>query len=272
MPGCSCQPPNTGDSYAACTGSAAVSTDSAATLGMYAASAGASSTGPNAWMYCLAIAFMRVRRFIYYKQNPGDCGSKTSIQIGTVGAIGQGLLAGSVADPEPVSKGILTALGSLANLFGAAHAAAVNTEQSTLCDVAVAYNQNATSIENALASGQITLSQAVQYLDGLVSNLMPHLQSIAKTQGDAAQGYIIALNALMAYNTAVVYPALANPVSGLVTEGAVPTASTPGAGQSVAGITSGTVATLSNPIVLVGLAVLAFILLRGKNAAGASAN
>lgn len=220
---CTCQPPASGANYAACASVPPQPLTDMGTLQNIAASAGASSTN---FTMCLTIAFLLTRRMIYYKASPGDCGSSAInlSGLGTTRGITAGLSAAGSADPEPISKTILSGLATLFGLFGAAHAQAVANEQTTLCQVSTSYNAIAVQLENFVASGQLDpvsaagiLSQAAAQLDGV-------LATVAKTPGDAASGFRIALKALVAYNTQIVFPALSPQV-----QAATPLPPSPGA-------------------------------------------
>src|SRR5262249_7036679 len=118
-----------------------------ATLKMYAAKVGAPTGGKNGWVTCLVAAFIITRRVIYSKNTPGDCGAQVRPQLGTTGLVTVGLGNAAVADPEPISKGILSGLAAIGGVFTAHHVQAVQTEQNTLCDVAGKYNGSAEQIE-----------------------------------------------------------------------------------------------------------------------------
>lgn len=212
----SCQPSNLSASAASvvsCQGATVVQQIPDATLKMYAARVGAPSAPDKFWVTCLCAAFMLTQRVIYYKQQPGDCGANVPVNLGITGAIGGSIGVAAAADPEPISKGILSGISTIFGVFGAHHAQAVKTEQATLCDVATTYNGYASAIEQAVASGQLTPEDASQALGQIVTSLSGELSQIAK-DCNAACGFKYALQALLLYNTEVIYPALYNaPVS-----------------------------------------------------------
>jgi len=83
---------------------------------------------------------LRARRIIYWKNTPGDCGTQTQVNIGTTNKIVGTIQSLSAKDPEPISHAILSVAGFITGIFGAHHAAAVQKEQTTLCEVALYFN------------------------------------------------------------------------------------------------------------------------------------
>lgn len=226
--GCACT--GTGTQYAQCAGVTIADPQPDSVMKMWAAQVGAPTTGANAWAACVISAFLQTRRFIYWKNAPGDCGQNTNIQLGVSGQITgiAGLAASS--DPEPLSKAVLTGIAQVFGIFTASHAKAVGLEQSTLCDVANAYNQNAFALEKLVQAGQYTPAQASAALAQIVAQLQASLQTIQNpcTSGkfNAACGYKFGLDALLAYNQSVVYPSIYRAPAAVVT----PSAGTPGSG------------------------------------------
>ena len=215
-----------------------------AELTVYAAQAGASSSN---WTMAGALKFMHNRRMDYFRTAPGDCGKQTAIDVGPIGGISQGAklagtaagltatLAGGIAGGSLSASGISAgiAAGGIAGTAAAAatgiglalvpimlffgisahHAAAVKLEQDTLCSVTYTYNQWADQIEAGLTSGQLTADQASAALDQIFAKLDSAMATIAK-EGNAGWGFRIDLRALVLYNKAVVYPALAGSTLG----------------------------------------------------------
>lgn len=222
-------------SYASCEGGAVIDQTPDAQLSTYAAQAGASS---NNFTMCLAIAYLKTHRIFYFKNSPGDCGTTSSIQVSVGGQIlktapgvaGAGLgIAGGLGTTSiaGVGLGVLGAATAGVGLLAlpvlaitAHHAAAVANEQKTLCDVSVAFNQAIPAIESAVQTGNASVAQASQALDGIASQLDSVLATIAKpnTSPNAATGFRIGLKALVLYYKAIILPQLApsNPVSGLL--------------------------------------------------------
>lgn len=226
----SCGCSTSGTAYAQCAGVTIADPQPDSVMKMWAAQVGAPTTGTNAWAACIISAFLQTRRFIYWKNSPGDCGSNTAINLGVSGQV-QGIAAlAASADPEPISKSVLTGIAQVFGVFTASHAKAVSNEQATLCDVANAYNQNAFALEKLVQAGQYTPAQASAALGQIVAQLQALLQTIQNpcTSGkfNAACGYKFGLDALLAYNTSVVYPSLYRAPAAVVQT----SAGTPGSG------------------------------------------
>lgn len=174
----------------------------------YAAQAGASSSN---YSMCLTMAFLAARRMEYWKVQPGDCGSPGTAVLGTTPVIEKyvqsGLQTGAAVDPEPISKGILAGVAAIFGGFTAHHAAAVATEQQTLCGVAGGFNSLMTQLESAVAGGQLSAINANSVMDSAFLTLNASLNQIKKGQ-NAAWGYQIAMTALKNFAEGVVFPAL----------------------------------------------------------------
>lgn len=175
-----------------------------AQVSTYADRAGASGAP---WIRPLAITCLRVNRIIYWKNTPGgltgDCG-QTTASGSNVGRAVIGVAGGAAA---PFTFGLSSLFASILGIFGGAHAAAVRTEQQTLCGVAIQYNQFADAIEQAIAAGQVPLQDALVKLNSVMSSLDSGLASIEKPY-NAPYGYRRALKALGLFNQEVVYPSL----------------------------------------------------------------
>jgi hypothetical protein len=173
----------------------------------YAASNGARSSD---WTLCYSVACMKARRMIYWKVNPGDCGSSAFDfnNSATVAAkVGSGVAIGAKADPEPISKAILTGVATITNIFGAHHAQAVATEETVGCSVAAGFNSAMISLENAVSSGMMNPQQASQVLSQIGPELDQNLQTIAKP-GNFGSGMRIALRAVINFSNDIVFGAL----------------------------------------------------------------
>lgn len=216
--GCQCAVGGSGVSYAQCAGATIIDPQPDSIAKMYAAKVGAPTTGSSSWVVCVISAMMATRRFLYWKNAPGDCGQNTAIQLGATAEIGAGINTAASADPEPISKSILTGIAQVFGVFTASHAKAVVKEQTTLCDVANAYNKNAFAIEQLLLNGQFTPQQAVATLQQIVAQLQPYLGDITK-QGNAAWGYNLALQALTLWNQDHVYNGLYRATTAVVAPG-----------------------------------------------------
>lgn len=184
------------------------------TLVTLAAQAGAKSSD---FTMCLAVAELKARRMIYWKVSPGDCGSNNFYYTSTTSAEAQGLkLLGSATslDPEPISKAILSGIDAIFGGFLAAHAQAVQTEEQTLCKVAITFNQAITQLEKAVATGQVSAADASAFLQGQASQLDEVMATIYKVC-NAACGYRIGMRALVAFYSAYVFKALSPLIAGL---------------------------------------------------------
>lgn len=203
-----CNPPNGWDAWLAAESAASQPLVADSVLQNIAATTGARSSD---FTMCLAVACMKARRMVYFKVVAGDCGTNNLYITGTTKAeaLGAGL-AGKAAsvDPEPISQGILSGLAAVFGAFTAHHAQAVQTEEVTLCQVSTTYNQAAVQIENAVQLGAMSTDQAAQLISQIAQQLDPMLATIYKSC-NASCGYRIALKALVAYNSQIVYAALA---------------------------------------------------------------
>ena len=242
---CGCKAGSSGTQYAQCAGATIIDPQPDSVAQMYAGKVGAPTSGPNSWVVCVIASMIATRRFLYWKNSPGDCGQNTAIQIGATGVIGAGIGTAASADPEPISKGVLSGIASVLAVFTASHAKAVATEQATLCDVAISYNKNAFALEQLLLNGQYTPQQALAVLQQVVAQLKPYLGDITK-QGNAAWGYNYALQALVLWNQDVVYPELYRAQSAAIAPGSPATVGSGGvvvAGTGSASLPPGSVPT-----------------------------
>lgn len=180
---------------------------------------------------CLVVSSLMVGRLIYWKQKPGDCGTKTSINLGASVPIAKGLgLAGSLSGGVGSGLGAFGAGGAIAGVATAAatviglvgipiavwasmsahHKAAVAKEQATLCEVVVAFNNACDVWEAAMAAGQLAPDDARQAVFQLEPVLLSYTKQIKKTCNAACE-MEYALRAIDLYNTEVFYPALKKP-------------------------------------------------------------
>lgn len=217
-----------GLAYAQCGGATPLETD-LGTIQVYAARGGARSAD---FTMCQTSAFLIARRMIYWKNNPGDCGS-TSQAIGASGlqigvGVGSKLVGlGAVAIGVPVIGTAFALVAGLAGAITAHHTQAVAQEQSTLCAVAGAYNDFAAKLEAALSNGQVSAADASALLDNLAGQLSGALSSIKK-ECNSACGFLIALRALQLFNEEVVFPRIAASFTALVGSAANSTATAVG--------------------------------------------
>lgn len=219
--GCGCKSPSGAD-YLTCNGVSTVYTE--AEVSPYAHRVGA-LIGDQ---LCLIVACLRINRIIYYKQSPGDCGSPTS-GLSTTLAVSKGLSGGSSAAGAvgglatagssfalaATGIGIVVGIGALiTGIIGAHHAAAVATEQATLCDLSNKWAQYASAVEQGVASGQYNLQDANTNLASAIQQLDAGIQHIYKSC-NAACYYRKVLQALLIFNKEKVYPSLVpKPVAG----------------------------------------------------------
>lgn len=135
------------------------------------------------------MACMMARTVLYYHKSPGDCGSPSQqgASLGTeVGKFGQlgastagvgisaaatfgGLSAATAAEAGTV-VGLVALPFTVLGIFAAHHAAAVQKEQAVLCSASVQANALLSNIDNAVASGQMTVDTALTTLKQLVNN------------------------------------------------------------------------------------------------------
>ncbi len=172
--------------------------------------------GIGNWVYCYVVACLRANRIIYWKQVPGDCTSSRSAgyqpNTDQIGGATAATLAS--ADPEPISATILAAAGTVFNIFGAAHQAAVVNEETTLCQAEIDYNSFASAAEAALANGNTDPQSANVVLQQVVQRVQSNVASVAKpiNTPNAGTGVDRALAALALFNREVVYPSIVAPV------------------------------------------------------------
>jgi hypothetical protein len=91
--------------------------------------------------------------------------------------------------------------GAIANLFGSifgGHAAAVGREQAALCAAIPAANQFLQQIDQALASGQVTASQASSLLDQVVQQYESGVAPIIKMSNSSCNAACVYLRELQA--------------------------------------------------------------------------
>jgi hypothetical protein len=202
--GCGCSN-NNPQAYLACSSTTPLPLVDDSTYTNFAAQAGARSSD---FTMCLAKAMLISRRMIYFKATPGDCGTQGYAISSPDLSVARGLGSTASLDPEPISKGILSGLAAIFGGFGAAHAQAVATEQSTLCQVAVTFNQTIQALEQYVSSGQLSPDQASAILAQVVAQLDPVMAKIAKPC-DAACGYRIGMQALNNFMSSIGFTALA---------------------------------------------------------------
>lgn len=236
------------EDYAACSGY--TQRIDRATAETYANRVGTPHTGVRGGPMCLTVASLICGRLIYWKKQPGDCGTQTKISLGPAVGVAKGLgLASSVAGAASsvgagVGAGTAGAFGAGAGFAGAAataasvvglaalpfavwgmvnahHKVAVAREQATLCDVVVAANNFWDVLENAMQQGKILPDDAIAAIKQTEPQLIEAMRPIKKTSPcNAACEMEYALRAIDLYNVEVLYPSLrqagASGVAGII--------------------------------------------------------
>jgi hypothetical protein len=168
-------------------------------------------------------AFIIVRGLIYYKNNPGDCGTATqTIDLGAqiAGAAGQ-LATGIAAMAGAVLPGIGIAVAAIQDIF-ASHQAAVTDEQTTICKVAGIINQVIPYYDNLVRTGQLDPSDAAAGMQTYINQVNEQLDTILK-QCNAACVYSAVLAAHADFVQSY-YPAIAPVQASAHAPGAPPVA------------------------------------------------
>lgn len=116
-------------------------------------------------------ACLRVRGMIYWKNSYGDCGTATRVAPSAT------QIAGVATKGIPVIGSVIS---NILGLFGAGHAQAVATEQSTICDVANKCNSAIPQIDAAVASGALSVQDAISTMQKAMTMLIAELGTIKK--------------------------------------------------------------------------------------------
>jgi hypothetical protein len=132
---------------------------------------------------------------------------------GTVGGLGTAGVIASSTIPIPVVglfiAGGAALVGALIGIFTAHHNAAVRTERADICSVTQKYNAFAPSIEQAISTGKITLTDAISTLSQAHALMIADLAANSNSkQENAGFGVGKAIDALQLFNQEVVYPSL----------------------------------------------------------------
>jgi hypothetical protein len=152
----------------------------------------------------LCEACLRARAILYYKENPGDCGTATPVPGGglvqglKLGSLGlstatkiAGLAGLASTTLGAVTAGIGLVLGPIISIF-THHAQAVANEQATLCQVSSAATPYIQGIDKEFFSGQETAADAIAAMRTLAQQLIQGLASISNASAikcDAACYY-----------------------------------------------------------------------------------
>ena len=146
-----------------------------------------------------------IRGILYFKNNPGDCGSPTQLNItdaqitqdaGGLASVGVKIgtqVAGVASMAGAILPGIGVAVSLLTQIF-ANHAAAVANEQSTICSVANLINRVIPTYDSAVMRGLISPQAAYTGMQTYLNQVIEQLDGIVKTC-NAACVYIAILNA-----------------------------------------------------------------------------
>lgn len=150
-------------------------------------------------------ASLIIRGILYFKSNPGDCGSPTQLNLSDVQLTG---LAGSAASAATKTIGAVAGISSLAGAvlpgigvavqaisqIFAQHAQAVANEQATICKVAGVVNQVIPFYDSAVRRGLISPNTAYMGMQNYLQQVIEALDGIQKPC-DAACVYIAILQA-----------------------------------------------------------------------------
>lgn len=139
-------------------------------------------------------AMLRARGLIYWKSNPGDCGSAgtqlsqndlmalhltssaASVGLGALGTAG--IISGAAT--LGIGAGVTVAVAAIQQLF-AHHAEAVRNEQATICQVAGIVNQVIKYLDANVINGNFDPGDAANTFKNYVLQVNGQLDSIKKT-------------------------------------------------------------------------------------------
>lgn len=152
--------------------------------------------GAPATFITACTASLIIRGILYFKSNPGDCGSPTQLNLtdatltqesGAAASAGvklasslAGAGSGIASMAGAVLPGIGVAVSAITQIF-ANHAQAVAREQSTICSVANIINQVIPYYDNLVRRGQISPSTAYAGMQTFLNQVNAQLASIEKT-------------------------------------------------------------------------------------------
>jgi len=187
-----------------------------------------------------------IRGILYFKSNPGDCGTGT--KLGLQDAQLTELAGGAASAALKTASTIAGAASGIASIAGAAlpgigvavsaitqifanHAAAVANEQTVICQVAGVINQVIPFYDNLVRSGQISPNTAYAGMQNYFNQVIEQLDGIQKSC-DAACVYIAILQA---HSTFVekYYPLIAPVSAAPKAPGSPPVTATPNAPGAV---------------------------------------
>lgn len=151
---------------------------------------------------------LRARSMFFAESKVGDCGSQTASGgnlAGTVGGlalsgaqIGEGIAGVALSSAlGAATAGIGLVLGPILSIF-THHAQAVAQEKKALCSVNANVSQLVENVYASLAAGSISVSDAVQYMTNISTQVANSLKPITKDCNDSC-GYVAILQAHVAF-------------------------------------------------------------------------
>ena len=166
------------------------------------------AAGPGNWGFYYALSCLRINRLIRPNIPEGPCNNLRRAPSGiTTGFTIAGQLASN--DPEPISQAVIQGVGAVGSFFSALFSGAPSVQElKTQCDVVNAYNQFATSVENALQSGQVSLQSATASMNAVHDQLTSMCRAVEGGADSAPYGLRVALDALRLFNLEKIYPDL----------------------------------------------------------------
>lgn len=122
------------------------------------------------------------RGIFYWKQNPGDCGANYPLDLTNASLTGSaGSIAASIAGSFGASiPGLGAAVQAIESIF-AHHAQAVQTEQTTICQVASVINKVLAYYDDIVRRGLISPSTAYTAMQQYLAQVNAKLQTIYKS-------------------------------------------------------------------------------------------
>lgn len=209
-------------------------------------------------------AMLRARGLIYFKTNPGDCGSAQPLPgvlgggqiVGLSGSAASGIVGGlgvagviGGAATLGISAAVSIAVGAIESVF-AHHEQAVQNEQATICSVVNYFNPILRQIDAAVQNGQITPAQGITYVSQVANQAISGLAGIMK-QCNASCVYQGILQAHIIF-VKTYYPGIAPLIPAATAPGAPPSGyGTPPGGVTVsAGNPAPPVPTKSLPVMI----------------------
>ncbi len=166
--------------------------------------------------YCLSC--LRVNRLIRPDIPEGPCEHLGIAPTGPQKAFS--VIGGFAArDAEPISHAILSSVAQIGSFFsGIFSGAPTIKELQTQCSVTYAYNGFATAQEQAIANGSLALQDALVNLNSIAQQLQASLNGVMGGHDSAPWSLSRALQALVSFNTQIIYPSLVStgslPISG----------------------------------------------------------